>query len=60
MTRTRKILLATVGVIAGLPLVMLVVLVIAGNLPPGQRLIESETASLTGGMSTGSSICPTC
>lgn len=49
MRRTRKIALWTVGILLGVPIVLVLALLAAANTAPGQRLIEQEAASLTGG-----------
>jgi translocation and assembly module TamB len=41
--------LRIIGIILLLPIVLIAALLIAANTSPGQRFIESETASLTGG-----------
>ncbi len=52
--RTKKLLLlialCVFGIFVALPLVLLLVIIVAGNLAAGQRLIERETSALTGGM----------
>jgi hypothetical protein len=48
--RLLKWVLATVLVLLAVPLLAVVVIVILANIDPGRRLIESQTASLTGGM----------
>jgi translocation and assembly module TamB len=46
----RRIVLWLAGLLLGLPLLAVAGVLIAANTDPGRRLIESETATLTGGM----------
>jgi len=49
MRRFGKILVWTFGILLGLPVVLAGVVLIVANIGPGRRLIERETARLTGG-----------
>jgi translocation and assembly module TamB len=48
--RLLKWVLGTLLILLAVPLLAVVVVLILANIDPGRRLIESETASLTGGM----------
>jgi translocation and assembly module TamB len=50
MHRFAKVALGILGIVVALPIVLVVLILIAGNLAPVQRLIERETSILTGGM----------
>src|ERR1700744_4464432 len=49
MARIGKILAWTMAVVLGVPLVLVAMLLVAGNTNPGRHLIERLTPGLTGG-----------
>ena len=49
MRRVGKILAWTIGILIGIPLVLVVLVLIAGNIGPGRRLLETATARITTG-----------
>jgi translocation and assembly module TamB len=50
MRRTRKIALWVLAIVILLPVALVLLVLVAANTGPGRRLIETEAASLTGGM----------
>ena len=50
MTRVLKWFGIVVAVLLGLPVLLVLIVIGLANIDTGRRLIESETASLTGGM----------